>query len=39
MDLTAEAFPREFIDIGVQNRGILDDIISDRDTHFMSDIW
>jgi len=39
MDRTAEAFPRECIDMGVHTRGILDDIISDRDMHFMSHIW
>jgi hypothetical protein len=38
-DLTAELFAREFIDMSVRNRGIPDDIISDRDTRFMSDYW
>jgi len=38
-DLTAEVFAREFIDMWVRNRGIPDDIISDRDTRFMSDFW
>jgi transposase InsO family protein len=38
-DLTAEAFAKDFIDMWVRNRGIPDDIISDRDTRFMSDFW
>jgi len=38
-DLTAEVFAREFIDMWVRKRGIPDDIISDRDTRFMSDFW
>jgi transposase InsO family protein len=37
--LTEAAFAREFIDMWVQNRGIPDDIISDRDIRFMSDFW
>jgi len=35
----AEEFAREPIDMLVQNRGILDDIISDCDTPNMSDYW
>jgi transposase InsO family protein len=38
-DLTAEAFAIDFIDMWVQNRRIPDDIISDRDTRFMSYFW
>jgi len=36
-DLDAEAFAREFTDMWVLNRGIPDDIISNKDTDFMSD--
>jgi hypothetical protein len=36
-DLTAELFTREFRDRGVRNRGIPDDIISDRDMRSMLD--
>jgi hypothetical protein len=38
-DLTAEAFAKDFIDMWLQNRGIPDDIISDRDMCFISDFW
>jgi hypothetical protein len=38
-DLVAEVFAKIFIDMWIQNTGIPDDIVSDRDTHFMSDFW
>jgi hypothetical protein len=38
-DLTAEAFTWELIDRWIGNWRILDDIISGRNTWFISDIW
>jgi len=39
MDLTAEASTRGCVDTLVRTRGILNDIISFRDSRFMSDFW